>query len=71
MSRMDIIIEINGEKRSVPAVESVRDLLRHLELGENKIAVEINRKIVLRREWDKTPVNDQDRIEIVQFVGGG
>jgi|WetSurSiteA1Bulk_404760.scaffolds.fasta_scaffold148727_1 sulfur carrier protein len=71
MSRMDIIIEINGEKRCVPAVESVRDLLRHLELGENKIAVEINRKIVLRREWDKTPVNDQDKIEIVQFVGGG
>ena len=71
MSRMDIIIEINGEKRSVPAVENVRDLLRHLELGENKIAVEINRKIVLKREWDKTPVNDQDKIEIVQFVGGG
>ena len=71
MSWKIMILDINGEKRSVPAIKSVRELIRHLEIGEDRIAVEINRKIVLRGEWDKTPVKDQDKIEIVQFVGGG
>jgi thiamine biosynthesis protein ThiS len=66
-----MILEINGEERSVPSVESVRALLRHLELGEERVAVEINRQIVLKGEWDKTPVREKDKIEIVQFVGGG
>jgi sulfur carrier protein len=66
-----MILEINGEKRSLPAVESVRALIRLLKIGEDSIAVEINHKIVLRGEWDRTSVNDQDKIEIVQFVGGG
>jgi sulfur carrier protein len=71
MSGKIMILEINGEKRSVPVVETVRELIRHLEIGEDRIAVEVNRKIVLRGEWDKTSVKDQDKIEIVQFVGGG
>jgi sulfur carrier protein len=66
-----MILEINGERRSVPALENVRELLRHLGVGEDKIAVEINRRIVRRKEWDATAVNEQDKIEIVQFVGGG
>ena len=66
-----MILEINGERRTVPAVENVRELLRYLELGEDRIAVELNRKIVLRKEWHKTSINDRDKIEIVQFVGGG
>lgn len=66
-----MILEINGERRTVPAVENVRELLRYLELGEDRIAVELNHKIVLRKEWHKTSINDRDKIEIVQFVGGG
>jgi len=66
-----MILEINGDRRTVPAVENVRELLRYLELGEDRIAVELNRKIVLRKEWHKTSINDRDKIEIVQFVGGG
>jgi len=66
-----MILEINGERRTVPAVENVRELLRYLELGEDRIAVELNRKIVLRKEWHKTSINDRDKVEIVQFVGGG
>jgi len=66
-----MILEINGERRTVPAIENVRELLRYLELGEDRIAVELNRKIVLRKEWHKASINDRDKIEIVQFVGGG
>jgi sulfur carrier protein len=66
-----MILEINGERRFVPALENVRELLQHLGVGEEKIAVEINRRIVRRKEWAVTAVNDEDKIEIVQFVGGG
>jgi sulfur carrier protein len=71
MNRIFMILKINGEKRYVPTLESIRQLLRHLEIGEDRIAVEVNSRILPRKEWDRTPVNDQDRIEIVQFVGGG
>jgi thiamine biosynthesis protein ThiS len=62
---------INGESRSIPAVSNVLDLIRHLEIGEEHIAVELNKHIIRRKEWGLTPVHDGDRVEIVQFVGGG
>jgi sulfur carrier protein ThiS len=38
-----MILKINGEKRYVPTLESIRQLLRHLEIGEDRIAVEVVR----------------------------
>ena len=64
-------LEINGEARTVPPVSNVRELLEVLGISENRVAVELNRKIVRRRDWDQTPVYNLDRVEIVQFVGGG
>ena len=64
-------LEINGETRDVPASATVRELLENLRINPDRIAVEVNRRIVKRREWEETPVKDLDRIEIVQFVGGG
>ncbi|HSW38981.1 MAG TPA: sulfur carrier protein ThiS [Acidobacteriota bacterium] len=64
-------LEINGEKREVAPVATVAELLRHLGIVESRLAVEINRKIIRRSEWESTPVVDRDRVEIVRFVGGG
>ncbi len=66
-----LTLEINGERRSVPQLPSVRALLAHLRLKEERIAVELNSRILRREEWERTPLRDRDRIEIVQFVGGG
>ncbi|HWP85008.1 MAG TPA: sulfur carrier protein ThiS [Terriglobia bacterium] len=66
---MELII--NGEPRQVPAALNVEELLRHLELPADRVAVELNRRIVRREEWTATPLADHDRLEIVQFVGGG
>ncbi len=62
---------INGESRTCPAVHNVRDLILHLGIGQDRVAVEVNGRIAKRSDWESTPVADQDRIEIVQFVGGG
>ena len=66
-----ITLAINGETRSVQGVSHVRELIRHLGIGEDGIAVELNGNIIRRRDWEHTPVADGDRVEIVQFVGGG
>jgi thiamine biosynthesis protein ThiS len=64
-------IVINGESREVPTDTSLQALLRLLDLKEDRVAVELNRSIVKRDRWPDTALRDHDRLEIVQFVGGG
>jgi len=64
-------VVINGEPRHVPPQTSLQELLRLLDLQEDRVAVELNRGIVKRDRWPETLLRDQDRLEIVQFVGGG
>ncbi len=65
-----ISITLNGEAKDVPA-HTVSGLLECLSLPLTKIAVERNMAIVPRSAFATTPVEEGDRIEIVQFVGGG
>ncbi len=64
-------LEINGESRSVPTVSNLVELLAYLEIGQDRLAVELNRQIIRRKDWQTTMLQDKDRVEIVQFVGGG
>jgi thiamine biosynthesis protein ThiS len=64
-------LEINGETRTLVPVSNVRNLLEVLGISGTHVAVELNRKIIRRAEWEQTTVSNGDRIEIVQFVGGG
>ncbi len=64
-------IVINGESRKVGSPITLRDLLQSLELKEDRVAIELNRQIVHRERWAETQLQNQDRLEIVQFVGGG
>lgn len=64
-------IVINGKSEAVPASLNVAQLLAHLKLQGDRVAVELNREIVRRDRWEATPIKDKDRLEIVQFVGGG
>ena len=63
-------ILINGESHTVGEV-TVGELLSSLGLDPARLAVERNREIVPKREYDSTRLADGDRLEIVQFVGGG
>ena len=67
----NITLIINGESRSIIAVSNVLELIQHLGIVESQIAVELNTKIIRRGDWEKTTVSNLDRVEIVQFVGGG
>jgi thiamine biosynthesis protein ThiS len=64
-------ILVNGESEQVPDSLNVVQLLEHLKLQGDRVAVELNREIVGRDRWAATQLKDHDRLEIVQFVGGG
>jgi sulfur carrier protein len=65
---MDIIV--NGEKKSINAM-SVLQFLQSLEIDPRRVAVEHNREILPKGSYETTVLQDGDRLEIVQFVGGG
>ena len=66
-----IAVTVNGETRQVRSGESVAALLRTLNIAPDRIAVELNKNIVRKRDWEQTQVPEGARIEIVEFVGGG
>lgn len=66
-----ISITINGERREVPAGLNIRNLLLQLGLDPERVAVELNRRLVRRVEWEATTVEEGASLEIVTFVGGG
>lgn len=66
-----IAIHINGESRQVPADLTLAALVDWLKLPGDRVAVERNREIVPRDRWAETMIHEEDRLEVVHFVGGG
>ncbi len=64
-------VTINGENRSLESGVSLSQLLDLLGLEGKRIAVEVNRDIVPRSEYDSLKLSDDDTIEIVNAIGGG
>ena len=64
-------LHINGEERDFPGPLTLAGLLEQLGLKADRVAVELNRNIAPREQWDQTSLKDDDQLEIVHFVGGG
>ena len=62
---------MNGSPRTVAPGTTVASLLRSLSLPAARVAVERNREIVRKTEYEAVAMQAGDRIEIVTFVGGG
>ncbi len=63
-------IQVNGDQREVVA-STILTLVEELSLDPRKVAVERNLEIVPRSLHASTVLAEGDRIELVQFVGGG
>ena len=66
-----ITIQLNGEPREIPDGLTLAALIDWLKLPADRVAVECNLEIVSRGTWGQTPIHAGDRLEVVQFVGGG
>ena len=62
---------INGVEKEFGSGISLAELITQLDLPAPRIAIELNREVVRRSDWGGTMLKDDDRIEIVHFVGGG
>ena len=66
-----MLVEINGEKLDVPDSITLEKLIKHLALTPERLAIELNRKVVRRADWFDANLKEVDRVVIVNFVGGG
>jgi thiamine biosynthesis protein ThiS len=66
-----MFITINGEKKEIQTDVNLSQLLENLSLAKERIAIELNKTVVRKKDWESIKINDADRIEIVHFVGGG
>jgi len=64
-------LKINGDEKDFPQLATLADLVNHLAMKADRVAVELNRDIVPRASWPATTLKDGDELEIVHFVGGG
>ncbi|MBT3048006.1 MAG: sulfur carrier protein ThiS [Candidatus Thiodiazotropha sp.] len=64
-------IYLNGEEKQIPDASNMARLIELLDLGGQRIAVEVNEELVPRSTFDQHQLHEQDRIEIIQAVGGG
>jgi sulfur carrier protein len=64
-------ISVNGKTTEAPGTLSVKELLAFLKIDASRVAVELNRAIVHKQDWDSAMVNEGAQVEIVWFVGGG
>ena len=64
-------IQINGRKIAVKQNFSILDVLKKYKLNRKKVAIELNGKILPQSKYNNKKLKNNDKIEIVQFIGGG
>lgn len=64
-------VVVNGTRQEIPSGMKLSHLLDQLKVQPERVAVEVNLKVIHRQQYNQVPLNDGDRIEIIGFVGGG
>ena len=66
-----IKITVNGKQITINLKYSLKNLIDKLKLPIKKVAIELNREIVNKKRISKIILKSGDKIEIVNFIGGG
>lgn len=66
-----ISISLNGQPTQIDEGCTLIQLLHNIKLAEKRLAIEVNQEIIPRSEFDTHQLKDQDKVEIVQAIGGG
>jgi len=62
---------INGQEKELTSSGTITQMLKELDITGSHIAVALNFQVVPRAQYDQTPLNEGDQVEIVHAVGGG
>ncbi len=71
MARLIMQITLNGQAHPLPSSTTVTALLHSLGFAGKPVVVELNREAIFPRDFEATPVNDGDQVEIVTLAAGG
>ena len=66
-----IKIKINGKIKSLNKEYKLSDLLKNLKIPLKKVAIELNEEIIDKKKINNIKLKNNDKIEIVHFIGGG
>ncbi len=64
-------IQLNGKKVFIKSSYTLFDILKKYKLTNKKVAIEFNGKIIPKSNYKKKKLINNDKIEIVHFIGGG
>ena len=66
-----LAITLNGEPYTIEGDAHLSALIATLKMRPTRIAVELNRQVVPKAEYERTIIKAGDEVEIINFVGGG
>ena len=66
-----IKIKLNGKIKAIDENCNIANLLNDLKIPLKKVAIELNQEILDKKKLGKIKLKNNDRIEIVHFIGGG
>ena len=66
-----IKIKLNGKIKTIVDKLTLYELINDLKIPIKKVAIELNKEIINKKEIKKIKLEDNDIIEIVHFIGGG
>ena len=64
-------IQLNGDPYEINFGTNLDKLLNKLKIQKNKVAIEVNGEIVEKNKYQNLILNKGDKVEIVNFIGGG
>ena len=64
-------IQLNGKKVIINSNYSLSDLIKKYKLSSKKVAIEYNGKIISKENFKKKLLKNNEKVEIVHFIGGG
>ena len=64
-------MKVNGKDIALYELKTISDLLKELNVNEKRVVVELNKEIVVKEDFGKVNLQDDDTVEVISFVGGG
>ena len=64
-------VKVNGKEMDLRENITIKELIEELKIEGKVMAAAINMEVVKKENWDEKTINEDDKIELLQFVGGG
>ena len=62
---------LNGKQVALEKKKTIAQLLSENKVNENRVVVELNKEIIVKEDFSKINLKDDDTVEVISFVGGG